>query len=307
MITYTSLAKRPQIFQRLTGVTLQEFDELLDKFSSSWDKFIRETRRRPDRQRAPGGGRTPVLRDLTDKLVFVLVYVRMYPLLFLHGLMFGIAESNSCLWVHRLLSLLDEALGYAHKRPLRGQGRRLDELITEFPELKELGILGDGTERPIRRPKDNGKQKTHYTGKKKRHTLKNIVITRPGTNTVLYLGQTQPGSIHDKTAIEAEQLKCRSPMLMGTDLAFQGLEIPNLHLVMPTKKPAGKELTQLQKGQNKLFSSIRVNIEHAICGVKRSHAAADTYRNIRAGTDDLLMSIACGLHNLRVAYRYTSG
>ncbi len=30
-----------------------------------------------------------------------------------------------------------------------------------------------GTEQPIPRPKDRTKRKTHYSGKKKRHTVKN--------------------------------------------------------------------------------------------------------------------------------------
>lgn len=308
MITYASLSKRPKYFHRFTGLTHPEFDELLDKFKSGWDRYIRINHINKERKRAYGGGNTPTLETLEDKLLFILIYVRMYPLLFLHGYLFGLAESNTCVWVHRLLPLVDIALGYAHKRPARGKGRGLDELIQEFPELKELGLLGDGVERPIRRAKNKDKQKATYTGKKKRHTRKNVIITRPDTNEVLYLGKTHDGTIHDKTAMDKEQLSltCRDPVTMGTDLGFEGLKIKNMRLVMPMKKPKGKELTDLQKGQNRVFSSLRVRVEHAICGVKRNRSVADTYRNIKEGTDDVLISIACGLHNLRVTHRYSS-
>ncbi|WP_293085633.1 transposase family protein [Okeania sp. SIO3B5] len=35
----------------------------------------------------------------------------------------------------------------------------------------------DGTERPIQRPKEQQKQKNHYSGKKKRHTRKHLIMT----------------------------------------------------------------------------------------------------------------------------------
>ena len=309
MFTYNSLSKRPYYFQRLTSVTPREFDEILDKFKSSWERYIRETFiNGKKRERAYGGGNTPRLQTLEDKLLFILAYVRMYPVLFLHGLIFNIAESNTCIWVHRLLPLLDEALGYAHKRPVRGQGKSFKDLINEFPELKELGVLGDGTERPIRRPKDKDKQKTSYSGKKKRHTRKNILLVNPTTTEVIYLGKTQDGSIHDKTVMEEENLTsgCRGdPPPIGLDLGFQGLTLSGFKLILPTKKPKGRELSDVQKQQNKVLSSIRVKAEHAVCGVKRNRSVSDIYRNIKKGTDDLLISVACGLHNLRVAHRYS--
>lgn len=256
-----------------------------------------------------GGGNTPKLRFLEDKLLFILVYVRMYPLWFIQGLLFDMAASNSCIWGNRLLPVLNEALGSAHVLPKRTRGRGLDELLIEFPELKELGLLTDGVERPRRRPKNKDKQTSTYSGKKKRHTRKNVVITRSDTNEVLYLGETQDGKMHDKAMIDAEQLAihhCREgdEVNLGADLGFLGLEIPGTKVIMPTKKPRGSELSDTQKGQNTAFSKIRIRVEHALAGVKRNRSVADTYRNIKANTDDLLMSVACGLHNLRVANRY---
>ncbi len=229
----------------------------------------------------------------------------MYPLLFLQGIMFGIEEGNTCIWVHRLLPLLDEALGFAHKKPARKhRGRNLEELLRDFPELKELGILGDGVERPTRRPKDNEKQKKQYSGKKKRHTRKNIILTNPETTEVLFLGTTQDGTMHDKKALDDETLKTDIPVNLGVDLGFEGLEITNVQVVLPWKKPKGKELTELQKQQNAYFAKRRIKVEHAIAGIKRNRSVQDIYRNIKEGTDDILMTIACGLHNLRVASRY---
>lgn len=307
MITYTALISRPNHFYRLTGHTKEEFIYILDKFHSTYGEYQRQKQFNPKRKRAFGAGRPSHLVTLEDKLLFILVYVRTYPLLFLHGLMFNLSESNACFWVHEYLPLLDKALGYSHNKPARQRGRNLEELISEFPELVELGILGDGTERPTRKPKNKDNRKSWYSGKKKHHTRKNILLVRPDNQEILYLGKTRDGSLHDKTAIEEEELsigKQKKPIPIGLDLGFEGLSIKGLKPILPNKKPKGRELSDVQRSQNHTLSQIRVKVENAICGVKRSHAVADTYRNIKTGFDDLLMSVACGLHNVRVAYRY---
>lgn len=303
MLTYHSLSKHPKRLERLTGITLEEFNRILPTFNRLWHKRANNTYLVKDRKRAFGGGRHARLFTVEDKLLFILVYVRVYPLLFIHGLMFNLAESKSCKWVHRLLAVLDETLGAVHARPHRHRGKSLDEILREFPELKELGILTDGTERPIRRPEDQTRRTDEYSGKKKRHTRKNMILSHPLTNRILYLGQTQPGSIHDKTALEAEHPHCRDPVKVGGDLAFQGLTAPNLTFILPAKKPRGRDFPAIIKEQNRVLSSIRVRVEHAICGAKRNRSVQDVYRNVKAGVDDLFMSVACGLHNLRVTHR----
>lgn len=302
MITYQVWSKRPKHFRRLTGLTLDEFAEVFDKFQTSYQFFIKREFLSKERKRAYGGGRHTRLLSLEDKLLFILVYVRMYPLEFMQGVLFNLTEGRACQWINRLLPILDEALGYAHKRPARG--RNFEELIHDFPELVELGILTDGTERPIRRPKNKDKQKTKYSGKKKHHTVKNIMMTHPKTNAVLFLGQTQDGSVHDKTCMEDENIKCRDPIKMLTDLGFLGLQIFNMLIYMPKRKPRSKEFTDDEKTINRIISSVRIKVEHAISGIKRNRSVLDICRNTKEQTPDLLMSIACGLHNTRVTHRY---
>ncbi len=55
------------------------------------------------------------------------------------------------------------------------------------------------------------------------------------------------------------------------DLGFTGVDkdYPDASVMMPKKKPRGKELTGKEKAQNKVISSIRVRVEHAIGGIKR--------------------------------------
>ena len=74
----------------------------------------------------------------------------------------------------------------------------------------------------------------------------------------------------------------------------------------PKKKPCGGELSTEEKEHNRLISRIRVVVEHVISGVKRCRIVKDVFRNTALGYDDLVMELACGLHNFRSGCRLTS-
>ena len=59
-----------------------------------------------------------------------------------------------------------------------------------------------------------------------------------------------------------------------------------------------------EKFLNRVFSSARVMVEHTISGVKRCRIVKDVLRLTKEGISDLVMEIACGLHNLRVSCRH---
>ena len=69
------------------------------------------------------------------------------------------------------------------------------------------------------------------------------------------------------------------------------------------KKPPGRELTGAERRANRKLARIRVRVEHAIAGVKRSRVVKDVFRNKRPGSSDVSMEVASGLHNLRVTHR----
>ena len=304
MITFKSLSRKPNHFYRMTGLTISEFNELLDKFQSVWQEFVYKEFLSKDRKRKYGGGRHARLLSLEDKLLFILVYTRIYPLMFVCGLMFGFEDSRVCNWVHRLLPLLDKTMEFTHSKPKRRSGRNLEEILEEFPELREYGITLDGVERKRRRPKDSKQQKEYYSGKKKTHTKKNIIIVHPQDTRILYLSETKGGRVHDKRCLDEEYLHCNDPTFTClVDSGFIGAEIGSMKFIHPQKNTKLHKLTDSLKEQNRAISSIRVKVEHAIAGAKRNHSVSDTYRNIKNGFDDLLMSVACGLHNFRAVHR----
>ena len=59
-----------------------------------------------------------------------------------------------------------------------------------------------------------------------------------------------------------------------------------------------------EKFCNRIFSSVRVVVEHVIAGVKRCRIVKEVLRLTTKGIADVVMEIACGLHNLRVSCRH---
>ena len=308
--SYLVVAKQPRLFHRLTGLTLTEFDRLRYSFELQYKELIINPRLiTPGRIRASGGGRPGAIPNLEDKLLFILFYTRIYPLLIIQGMFFGMAESKACKWVGLLLPVLDSTLNKEHFLPKRTRGRSLEEIIEEFPELVELGILTDGTERPIRRPKNKDKQKEVYSGKKKRHTKKHVTITHPKTQYILAVSDEYNGRSHDKSILDTEGLRCTTKIDIKADSGFMGYKCGRATLILPHKKkrkPKGEPrgaLTDEQKIYNKNLASARVPIEHSNAGFKRNRSVTDTLRNTRDGIGDQLTLVAMGLHNLRVTMR----
>jgi hypothetical protein len=120
---------------------------------------------------------------------------------------------------------------------------------------------------------------------------------------ILYLSETYEGSVHDKKICDEEPFEFQQETELLQDLGYKGHAPKNAVIQMPVKSSKYKKLTEGEKNDNKMKSSRRVAIEHAISGVKRCRVVKDKFRYRRYGYDDLVMELACGLHNLRVDYR----
>lgn len=288
---YEEARKKTRVFQQLTGMAVEEFDELLIAFR---DVCGQDEPGRP--------GRKPVLRSCEDRLFFILFYLRHYPIQEVLGFLFGISQGQASHWIHRLTPLLKEALGDEGALPARS-AEGAEGLMGACPEL---AFVIDGTDRPIRRPKDKQARRNDYSGKKKRHTKKNIVITDKASGEILGLGATQPGSRHDKACADEEGYTFPEGSTLFQDTGFQGYAPQGAAVEQPTKKPRGKELGPEQKEQNRQISGQRVFVEHSIGGVKIFHIASAIFRNIKEGFDDLVMETVCGLFNFTRRCRIAS-
>jgi truncated hemoglobin YjbI len=160
MLTYAMLAHQPRQLQALTTLRPEEFEALLEHFAAAWAATQSDTKTQAGqpRQRQAGGGRPAKLASPADKLLFILVYAKTYPLQTAHGLMFGLSQAQTNAWLHRLQPVLASALEQAGYAPERD---------AELGPARALQL--DGTERPRQRPQDPTRWRTHYSGKKTPH------------------------------------------------------------------------------------------------------------------------------------------
>src|SRR5439155_19566080 len=165
MLDYDSLKRDERKFVGLTGLTPSEFQRLLPAFARAYARAFPPTKTQVGnpRQRRPGAGRKAALSRPEDKLLFVLVYQKAYPLQELLGSLFDLSQSRANRWVHRLLPILVRALGGLGVLPERNPRR--------FPphERRRGGppaLIIDGPERRRQRPKSPEKQRPHHSGKK---------------------------------------------------------------------------------------------------------------------------------------------
>lgn len=295
---YTALKKKPRTLRSLTGFTATEFEALLPSFQYAWEAYMNEQAARPTRQRAQGGGRIAHLKRLDDKLLFILFYYRQYPTQEAQGFFFGLSQAQANEWIHRLSSLLKQALGYEMVLPER-RAANIKAVLSACPSLE---FIIDGTERPINRPKAKEKQKSHYSGKKKAHTVKNNLITERGGQ-IKYLSGTCEGKRHDKKLADEEHYCFPPGSKLLQDTGFQGYRPEGVTVIQPKKKPRGGELAPDEKLLNRAISSLRVEVEHHIGGVKRAQIVVQRFRNRVENFVDEVMETACGLHNFRLTHR----
>ena len=288
------ILKHPVALRALTGLDREEFDRLVPALDREWERATQRNWRGQPRQRAKGAGPKSCLPTTAHKLFFLLFYYKVYPIQHAMAALFGLAQSGVCEWIHYLTPLVQKALGRELVRPAR-KPRALEEVLREHPQLV---VLLDGTERPVRRPCDDDEQRRHYSGKKKRHTRKNLVVT--ANQRVLYLGPTEAGSRHDKRLADEARLRWPPGTKLAADSGFAGYDPPaGVMLWRPFKKERGQKRDPFFAKWNRQLAGLRVAVEHVLAGVKRCRIVFDTLRNWRAGFEDAVMEIACGLHNLR--------
>jgi hypothetical protein len=234
MLTYTGLQDDRRKFLALTGLTLPEFESLLVAFTPSYERRYpadRTATGRP-RQRRAGGGRTAVLHEPAQKLLFLLVYLKTYPLQVVMAELFGLSQPQVNHWLRRLLPVLRDALDDLGVLPER-----------EGPSFAEARpsprLIIDGTERRRQRPKDPEKQAAHYSGRKKLHCDKNVVVVEVGSKRVAYLSGTQAGRAADKSIADREGIVYPPGTVLYEDSGFQGYEPAGVKTRRAKKKAGG--------------------------------------------------------------------
>lgn len=165
MLTYEDLKTKPKALLAATGLRREEIEGLLVAFGAIYASAYpaAQTVEGESRQRGIGGGRKGKLASLEDKLLFVLVYTKTYPLQTMLGLQFGLSQGRVNIWIDRLMPVLQQALASMGMTPERdGQAVQGSELASEGG----ADLVIDGTERRRQRSQDAQAQQEQYSGEK---------------------------------------------------------------------------------------------------------------------------------------------
>jgi len=299
MITYEYLKNKAGAFRSLTGLTVREFDQLFAEGVERYDEAEQARLDRPGRQRRRGAGH-PFKNEVRERLLMGLVWLRVYPTYEVLGVLFNLHKSNVMRNLKPMLSLLAEATSCELTWPLEGQRKkRMAEVMTDYPEVR---AIVDATEQPTRRPKEKTAQKTHYSGKKKRHTLKTQITVAPDGR-LREVSDSVPGSVPDITLLRQTGTLARleEDEEAMFDAGYQGIrkDAPDHTLHHPYRASRGHPLTDEQKAANRVLSHYRIVVEHTLAHLKRFQVLAHVYRHAR-DEYNLTFRVVAGLTNRRL-------
>jgi len=114
------------------------------------------------------------------------------------------------------------------------------------------------------------------------------------------LSTTFEGCVHDKRIADDRAYSLPDGSQLLQDLGVLACTLDGVTIHQPIKKPRGGQLTPEQKAHNRAVSRRRVRIEHVNSSVKRCRMVKDAIRRWRGIIRDLVIEVACALHNFRL-------
>ena len=278
---------KDRTIKALIGITKEDFYVLLPVFTIAHDQVQRERFERGEIKQMPSGGPSGNLNSMEKKLFFILFYLKTYCTFDVLGTHFDFGAGNAHGHVIRLLPVLQRALSELGILP-----RQDIQSVAELRELigSTLEIAIDVVECPVVRPTDDEAQEEYYSGKKKQHTIKSLIISNL-SKYILFVSFFSAGKNHDYKMMKELFDPNKSWFELYDiylDLGFLGAadDYSNQgHIHLPhkkkrkSKKNPSPSLTKKQKAENKKLAAIRVVVEHAIGGMKHFHCLAYRIRN----------------------------
>ena len=299
---YAYLTQNETIFQQMTGVRVQEFDDMVQDMLEAYVRAEEKRLARDDRQRAAGGGRRPEL-DMRDQILMTVIWLRHYPRQPVLGYLFGVSQTAVSHYISHVLPVLEQAGLDTMRMPDPGKKRRrsLDQLLEAMPDLV---VLIDSFEQKVQRPRGEEAQKPYYSGKKKAHTMKSQVCINEDTGEIVDISESVPGRTADITLLDQSGVLSRLPDGVGGagDLGYMGIDKRHPLGFCPRKKPRGKDRPPEDVVYNSAFSRRRIPVEMTIGRMRRYQAITQPDRHHRQLLTARVRAVA-GLANRQIRSR----
>jgi hypothetical protein len=278
MMRYEYLSHHPNVFQKCTGLTVSLFDQLVEEVLPVYLEAEAQRLNQRQRQRAIGAGH-PFELSVPDHLLLTVIWLRLYPIHEVLAYLFGISDSTVSRLIERVLPILEQTGRDAMRLPDPGRKRRrqLPDLLQTVPELT---VIVDSFEQRVQRPPHDD---SHYSGKKKQHTLKSQIAVDSDTGRIVDVSASVPGPTADIKLLEQSGLLERLPAEVGVggDLAYLTLGKLRRYGFAPRRKPRGKERPPDDVLYNRAFSQWRIVVEQTIGQIRRFQSITATDRNHR--------------------------
>ncbi len=165
----------------------------------------------------------------------LLVYYSLYITYTLDGFLFDLDQSNICKDIQKIEHLIRRCVPISQKiYNITKRLRTPDKVEKYFPRF--IAFM-DCTEQQIPRPTDNKRKKMFYSGKKKRHTVKNqLTVNKDGY--ILHKVAYKKGKRHDYDVYMSNHPIIPKQVVAVIDLGYLGIEkdYPEQLSSLPYKK-----------------------------------------------------------------------
>ena len=254
LLSYDRLSKKPILFKSFTGLSVQGFNDIYDKkITKNYAKHeIKRLSKGKERKRDIGAGRHFKL-DVKDRFLMLLIYYRLYITYTLAGFLFDLDQSNICRDIQKIEKLIRQCLPIPQK--IYNITKRLktpEEVEKYYPGF--LAFI-DSTEQQIPRPVDKKRRKIFYSGKKKKHTIKNQSMVN-NRGYILHKVGYKKGRKHDYDIYKNNHPVTPQQVVNVIDLGYFGVEtdFPEQLSALPCKRKRNQILSQEEIDYNIIHS-----------------------------------------------------
>jgi hypothetical protein len=251
LLSYSKLSRKPLLFRSFTGLSVKEFNDIYNKeITKRYHDYELQclSSQRKNRSRSIGADR-PFKLDVKDRFLMLLVYHRLYITYTLAGFLFDLDQSNTCRDIQKIESSVRQCLPIPQK--IYGITKRL-KMPQDVEQYFPAGFLAfiDSIEQRIPRPLDKRKMKEYYSGKKKRHIVKNQFMAN-NLGFIIHKTGHRKGRRHDYNIYNNNHPTTPKQVIVNVfDLGYLGIEkdFPEqLSAALPYKKLRNQQWLSAKK------------------------------------------------------------
>ena len=291
VMVFDYIQNYPHRTKQILGISYEQLQSLLNCVIQRHQEIKTKQESRKIRINAAGGGR-PEKLVIQEQVCLCLFYLRQMPTFQVLGMLFGVSKTEANDTFHYWIPILRDILPASL---LEQVSNNESDLLFVQEVLTNFRLLVDSLEQPIYRDSDQKEQQKYFSGKKRQHTLKSLMIGMPEGKDIVEVEVGVPGPTADIKLFRTSQGQFDKSQPFSGDKGFQGGE----NITIPHKRKPKRELTQQQKNENQALSSNRIFIEHLIRLLKIFRIASQRFR-LKLETYEQIILTVCGLVRLRL-------